>query len=179
MHEVWLAMSASPFIRTEVPGDRHSDAPLAFDLPGLSGRSENTTSSFASAWLSRIPASWIGMSGYLVAGVCLGLILIVALTLTRGDSSTAAASAGVVTDNVVHLQAKQVSAACWRGTDTDEAARLTVSLEVGLDGKVRNAVAAGESPAMRGCIEAYVKSWVFLPQANPSQMVLPFEIDPR
>lgn len=119
------------------------------------------------------------MSGYLLAGVLLGLVLIVAITLTRGDSSAATASAGVVTDDEVHVKAKQIAASCWRGTDTDEPARVTVSLEVGLDGKVRNAIAAGESAAMRACIESYVKSWQFLPQANPSQMVLPFEITPR
>jgi hypothetical protein len=119
------------------------------------------------------------MSGYLVAGVFLGLVLIVALSLTRGDSAKAAASAGVVTDNVVHLKANQISETCWRGADTDGPARVTVSLEVGLDGKVRNARAAAETPAMRACIEAHVKSWEFLPQANASQMVLPFEIEPR
>lgn len=179
-------MSASPFSRSEarVPPDRMSDAPMALDL------SSNTGSTFvaprhpARAWLDQIlgeiPQAWLGMSGYLVAGVCLGLVLIVALSLARGGATnSAAASAGVVTDNVVHLDAKQISAPCWRGVDTDTAARVTVSLEVGLDGKVRNARAAGESAAMRACIEAHVKGWEFLPQANPSQMVLPFEIDPR
>jgi len=119
------------------------------------------------------------MSGYLVAGVFLGLILIVALSLTRGDSRTAAASAGVITDNVVHLKGREINEACWRGADADGPARVTVSLEVGLDGKVRNAVAAGESPAMRGCVEAHVKAWEFLPQATSSMMVLPFEIAQR
>jgi hypothetical protein len=32
---------------------------------------------------------------------------------------------------------------------------------------------------MRACVESHVKSWEFLPQASASQMVLPFEIDPR
>ena len=129
--------------------------------------------------LSHIPRAWLGMSGYLVAGVFLGLVLIVALSMTRGSSNRSAASAGVVTDTIVHLASNQVSPACWRGADSDSPARVTVSLEVGLDGKVRNARAAGESPAMRACVEAHVKAWEFLPQANPSQMVLPFEIDPR
>ena len=118
------------------------------------------------------------MSGYLAGGVLLGLVLIIGLTLTRGDSSTAAA--GVITDNVVHLSSAQISAPCWRGTSKDDGpARVTVSLEVGLDGKVRNAIAAGESPAMRNCVESHVKSWEFLPQATSSQMVLPFEIEAR
>jgi hypothetical protein len=170
-------MSGSPFVRTEVRRERSSDAPISVDLSRDSVDTGRT--SIPIRWASRIPRSWIRMSGYVVAGVFLGLVLIVAFTLARGDSSAAAASAGVVTDNVVHLKAKQLSASCWRGTDSDEAARVTVSLEVGLDGKVRNAIAAGESPAMRACIESHVKSWQFLPQANPSQMVLPFEIDPR
>ena len=37
----------------------------------------------------------------------------------------------------------------------------------------------GEPAAVRACVEAHVKSWEFLPQATSSQMVLPFEIDPR
>ena len=118
------------------------------------------------------------MSGYLVAGVFLGLILIVGLSLTRNDGPTAAA--GIITDNVVHLSAAQIGAPCWRGTAKDDGpARVTVSLEVGLDGKVRNAIAAGESAAMRSCIESHVKSWEFLPQAMSSQMVLPFEVEAR
>ena len=180
-------MSASPFSRNDVHPDRPSDAPMAFDLYSTStgnGHAGNTGSTIvAPRWmtqaLSHIPRAWLGMSGYLVAGVFLGLVLIVALSMTRGTSTRSAASAGVVTDNIVHLASNQVSPACWRGADSDSPARVTVSLEVGLDGKVRNARAAGESPAMRACIESHVKAWEFLPQANPSQMVLPFEIDPR
>lgn len=120
------------------------------------------------------------MSGYLLAGVVLGLVLIAALGLTRGDSrSNAAASAGIVTDDVVHLRARDIGASCWRDVDTSEPARVTVSLEIGLDGKVRNAIAAGETPAMRACVEHLVKAWEFLPQATSSQMVLPFEIATR
>jgi hypothetical protein len=166
-------MSASPFVHTEIRPDRFSDAPIAVDIRGV----DTARRSGPSGWASGIPQSWVGMSGYLIAGVFLGLILIVALGITRGDSSKAAA--GVVTDNVVHLNATQLAAPCWRGVEDDGPARVTVSLEVGLDGKVRNARAAGESPAMRACIESHVKAWEFLPQANPSQMVLPFEIDPR
>jgi len=176
-------MSASPFVRTEVRPDRSSDAPIAVDVgrdprDPRAGLVDTTRRARRDGgWTSRIPQSWIGMSGYLVAGVLLGLVLIVAFGITRPDSSKAAA--GVVTDNVVHLKPSQLAAQCFRGVDDDGPARVTVSLEVGLDGKVRNARAAGESPAMRACIEAYVKAWEFLPQANPSQMVLPFEIDPR
>ena len=171
-------MSASPFPRTEVPTDRRSDAPLAFDTASDTG-----TVHILRGWASKIPQSWMGTSGYLVAGVFLGIVLIVAITVTRGDSSaSAAASAGVVTDNVVRLGARDIGESCWRGAagaGKGGAARVTVSLEVGLDGKVRTAVAAGESTTMRGCVESHVKAWEFLPQATSSQMVLPFEIDPR
>ncbi|MDB5213951.1 MAG: hypothetical protein JWO86_1878 [Myxococcaceae bacterium] len=172
LHEPLVAMSASPFVRTEVRPDRSSDAPIAVDIGGIDTARTNRPS-----WASRIPQAWIGMSGYLIAGVFLGLVLIVALGFTRGDSNKAAASPGLVTDNVVHLKATQLGAQCWKGVEDDGPARVTVSLEVGLDGKVRNARAAGESPALRACIESHVKAWEFLPQANPSQMVLPFEID--
>ena len=171
-------MTASPFARTEVRPDRSSDAPIAVDIGRGAAVDTARRARPGDGWTSRIPQSWIGMSGYLVAGVLLGLILIVAFGITRTDSSSAAA-AGVVTDNIVHLKSNQLAAQCFRGVDDDGPARVTVSLEVGLDGKVRNARAAGESPAMRACIEAHVKAWEFLPQANPSQMVLPFEIDPR
>lgn len=167
-------MSASPFVRTEPPRDRASDIPTFRDISVDTGSHGVDLGS----WMSRIPQSWLGMTGYLVAGVFLGLILIVALTLTRGDSSPTA-SAGVVTDNIVHLGGRDVNDACWRGMTKDDPARVTVSLEIGLDGKVRNAVAAGESATMRKCIESHVKAWEFLPQATSSQMVLPFEINPR
>ena len=178
-------MPASPFSRSDAHLDRNSDAPMALDLYATgNGNAANTTGPFvAPRWvtqaLGHIPQAWLGMSGYLVAGVCLGLILIVALSLTRSSSVRSAASAGVVTDNIVHLGSNQMSPLCWRGADSDSPARVTVSVEVGLDGKVVTAKAAGESPAMRSCVESHVKSWEFLPQAKASQMVLPFEIDPR
>lgn len=173
-----MSASTSPFVRTELPQGPDSDAPLALDLAGDSGN--NASSNVG--WVSRIPRSWFGMSGYLVAGVFLGLVLILAVTVTRGDPSATAASAGIVTDNIVHLNARDIGDSCWRSAAASKsgtAARMTVSMEIGLDGKVRSAVAAGESPMMRNCIESHVKSWEFLPQAASSQMVLPFEIDPR
>lgn len=173
-------MSASPFAhhheRAEHPFERTSDAPLAMDLAGNTGSTHLPAPSPWQGWASKIPQSWIGMSGYLIAGVFLGLVLIVALSLTRGEATRSTASAGVVTDSVVHLGAKEIGDSCWRGAAKDGPARVTVSLEVGLDGKVRHAIASGESPVMRGCVESHVKAWEFLPQANPSQMVLPFEI---
>ncbi|CAN5709627.1 hypothetical protein BH11MYX4_BH11MYX4_14930 [soil metagenome] len=165
-------MSASPFFHTEVRPDRPSDAPLAVDTAGDTG-----ATSLPVGWArltSRIPPAWIGMSGYLVAGVLLGLVLIVALSLSRSDPPP---KAGVVTDDVVRVHARDLGPACARAAK--QAGKMTVSIEVGLDGKVRQAIAAGESPVVRGCVESHVRSWEFLPQATSSQMVLPFEIDPR
>lgn len=177
MHWLQVAMHPSPFARTDAPRDRSSDVPTVMEISGDTG---SHGIQLGGGLLSRIPQSWLGMSGYLVAGVLLGLVLIVALSLTRGESSpTAAASAGVITDNVVHLRAREINDGCWRGMVKDDPARVTVSLEIGLDGRVRNAVAAGESAAMRSCVESHVKTWEFLPQATSSQMVLPFEIAPR
>ncbi|MBX3188766.1 MAG: hypothetical protein KF819_17240 [Labilithrix sp.] len=168
-------MSASPFVHTEVPPERSSTAPLAVDHTG----SISLQPPFGGGWASKIPAGWLGMSGYLIAGVLLGLVLIVALSLTRSEPAAASAAPNTVTDNVVHLGARDIGESCWRSAATRERARITVSMEVGLDGKVRNAIATGETREMRGCVEAHVRGWEFLPQATPSMMVLPFEIHPR
>jgi uncharacterized membrane protein len=164
----------SPYLSpSPVRPDRPSDSPLAIDTAGNTG-----STSIRLDWAARmgIPRSWIAMSGYLLSGVVLGLIVIVGLTLTRNDPS---ATSGVVSDNVVRLHGRDFHESCWRGASKAAGARVTVSLEVGLDGKVRSAVAAGESPTMRSCVESHVKAWEFLPQAAATQMVLPFEIDPR
>ena len=63
------------------------------------------------------------------------------------------------------------------GIQKDGPARLTVSVEVGTDGQVRYAAAAGESASMRSCVESHVKTWEFLPQAQTTAMALPFEVD--
>jgi len=175
-------MSVSPFVHTEVRPDRASDAPLAVDMrggiAGLHDTGSLVTGDIPVGWASRLPPGLLGMSGYLVAGVGLGLVLIVALSLMRGESLPPAA-ANAVTDNIVHLHAKDVSESCWRGVTKAGAQRVTVSMEIGLDGKVRSAVAAGDAPTMKSCVEAHVKGWEFLPQAQATTMVLPFEIDTR
>lgn len=161
--------------------DRSSDAPMAYDTydPMASGSIIMPPKTGLAAMLDRIPTQYIGMSGYLVAGVLLGLILIVTLSLTRGESLPPAA-AGAVTDNTVHLHGKDVGDSCWKGSAKGATTKITVSMEIGLDGKVRRAVASGDSsPTMRSCVEAHVKGWEFLPQATASTMILPFEIDGR
>jgi hypothetical protein len=130
-------------------------------------------------WVNRIPKHWLGATGYLVAGVLLGLVLIVALSFSRGGEPTPTANAGVVTDNVMRLGATHISDACWSEVAKGGPARITVSMEVGVDGKVRSAVASGESRAMRSCVESHVRSWEFLPQAQAQAMVVPFEIERR
>src|SRR4051812_8373250 len=108
-------MSASPFGPPSVRPDRTSDAPLAVDT------GDTAHIKLRDGWLSKIPRSWIGMSGYLVAGVLLGLLLILALSLT-GESKT---SAGVVTDNVVRLHGRDIGESCWRGLPKASAAKVT------------------------------------------------------
>jgi hypothetical protein len=154
----------------EMPFERHSTAPLSMDFTG----------SVPLGWARRVPRSWVGMSGYLAAGVLLGLILILALSLTRSsDAAAASLPPGAITDNIVRLGAEDIGDSCWQGATKADLARITVSLEVGVDGKVRYAAAAGESPTMRGCVEAHVRSWEFLPQSEATTMVLPFEIARR
>lgn len=171
-------MSASSFVHTEVPHERSSTSPLAVDDSGSISIRPNWASGWH-RWQTKIPAGWLGVSGYLLAGVVLGLVLIASLSVMRGSSIAAKAAPGTVTDNVVHLGSRDIGASCWRGAASRERARITVSMEVGLDGKVRNAIATGETREMRGCVEAHVRGWEFLPQAAPSMMVLPFEIHAR
>ena len=161
----------------EQRAERLSDAPLSVEMTG------SASLQHAQGLLGRIPPSWLGMSGYLVAGIFLGLVLILALSMGRDGTAAAvpppASAAGVVSDNITHLHARDIGDTCWRGIEKAGPARLTVSFEIGTDGKVRYAVASGESPAMRSCVETHVKSWEFLPQAQATAMALPFEVDRR
>ena len=154
--------------------ERSTDAPLSLDL---SRSALDDTAPPMGQRRFGIPAAWVGMGGYLVAGIFLGLVLILALSVGRGDNATAAANA--VTDNIVHLHAREIGTSCWQGYDRSSPARLTVALEVGIDGKIRYAAASGETPTLRGCVEAHVKTWEFLPQSQAQTMVLPFEVDRR
>lgn len=125
------------------------------------------------------PRAWVTMSGYLAAGAGLGLFVILVLWVAQPRDAEPTARPGVVTDNIVHVAGGQLPDPCWSGIATSTPSRFTVSMEVGVDGKVRSAVASGEGSAMRSCIEAHVKGWEFLPQAQTQQMVLPFEIAAR
>ncbi|MDB4943684.1 MAG: hypothetical protein JWP97_3218 [Labilithrix sp.] len=183
-------MGPSPFVRTEAQrGDRLSEAPHVLDsgaslLPPALG---TASTRLLERWrelvsgMPRLPRAWVAMAGYLATGVALGLVLILLVSVLAGDGTgvkkTAAALA--VTDDVVHLHARDIGTTCWRGAPDPSLAKLTVALEVGLDGKVRSAQARGDSPVMRGCVESHVRAWEFLPQAQSSQMVLPFEVDAR
>ncbi len=162
---------------SEYGRDRSSDAPIAVDLSGSMQVPPSALASLASR--IGIPQSWVGMSGYLVAGIFLGLLLILALSIGRGDAATAASSPNAVTDNVVRLHAQDIPSSCWQGYDKTGPARLTVALEIGIDGKIRYAAASGETAPLRSCIEAHVKEWEFLPQQQAQTMALPFEIGRR
>ena len=120
------------------------------------------------------------MGGYLAAGVMLGLLLILALSASRGSHAVAQqAQTNLITDPIVHLHARDIGNTCWEGLNRFGPARLTVVVEVGVDGKIRYAAASGETASMRGCVEAHVKAWEFLPQAQAQMIALPFEVDRR
>ncbi len=156
--------------------ERMSDAPIAMDVSGSVRVPPTGLSALASRF--NIPQSWVGMSGYLVAGIFLGLVLIFALSIGRSEAA-AATSPNAVTDNVVRLHAQDIGTSCWQGYDKAGPARLTVALEVGIDGKIRYAAASGETPMLRSCVEAHVKAWEFLPQQQAQTMALPVELDRR
>jgi hypothetical protein len=153
--------------------ERTTDAPISVDVSG---------SDDAASAASRlgIPPSWVTMGGYLAGGIFLGLLLILALSFSRRDAAAAsAASSNAVTDSVIRLHARDIAASCWVGHEKLGPARLTVALEVGIDGKIRYAAASGESPTMRSCVESHVRAWEFLPQAQAQTMALPVEVDRR
>lgn len=171
-----------------IPEQRHSDAPLAVDTTGST--SIPSVHMFGDGLIgqivAKIPPQYLGLTGYLVTGVFLGLVLILALSIGNGSSNDAAVSAtttptsaNAVTDNVTRLHAREIGDSCWQGIQKDGPARLTVSLEIGTDGHVRYAAAAGESASMRSCVESHVRTWEFLPQAQTTAMALPFEVDRR
>lgn len=173
--EVIGAMSShnEPFVV-----ERPSDSPLSMDISD--GMSPSTTALANFASKLKLPPSWVGMSGYLAAGVLLGVVLILTLSIGQNNEDAAAGmSPDATTDTIVRLHSKDITSTCWQGIDNREQARLTVALEIGIDGKVRYAAASGETAAMRHCVEAHVQSWEFLPQQRALTMALPFEIDRR
>lgn len=179
------------------PRNRTTDAPISMDVDmsqqsvppmamstGMPGAPVNNgLPPFVNELLARMPRSWVGMSGYLVAGIFLGLVLIAALSIGRPSDANAALpppSPNAIMDNVVRLHARDIGNTCWAGLENKQGpARLTVALEVGIDGKIRYAAASGETPSMRECVETHVKQWEFLPQAQAQTMALPFEVDRR
>ena len=171
------------------PRNRTTDAPVALEIETIPAAPEpkNPFAIASHAFVGiaaklKIPPQWVGMSGYLVSGIFLGLILIAALSLGRGadDANGAPPPAADATfDNIVRLHAQQIGSTCWGGLGTQGTARLTVALEVGVDGRIRYAAASGASSLMRECVETHVKSWEFLPQAQAQTMALPVEIDRR
>lgn len=171
-----------------IPPPRHSDAPLAVDTTGSTSipHAHVFGDGLIGQIVARIPPQYLGLTGYLVAGIFLGLVLILSLSIGHGSAADGAVSAtttptaaNAVTDNVTRLHAREIGDSCWQGIAKEGPARLTVSLEVGNDGRVRYAAAAGESASMRSCVEAHVRSWEFLPQTQTTAMALPFEVDRR
>ena len=171
------------------PDPRHSDAPLAVEMTGSTSLppAHMFGDGLIGQIIARIPPQYLGLTGYLVAGIVLGLVLILALSIGHGGAAndasvtatTTPTAANAVTDNVTRLHAREIGDSCWQGISKEGPARLTVSLEVGVDGRVRYAAAAGESASMRSCVESHVRTWEFLPQAQTTAMALPFEVDRR
>lgn len=124
----------------------------------------------------RVTRAWLVTVGYLLVGIVLGLLLIFGLTLTNNEASGATSA---VTDDIVRLHARDIGLTCWAGASGDRPAKLTVSLEVSIDGKVQTATASGATAAMRSCVETRVRAWEFLPQAQNATMMLPIEVDRR
>ncbi len=161
-------MSASPPFLLD-PADR-SDAPIAIDSLDATGNDSR----------HRSPRLWIVLSAYLGAGALMGGLLVLALGATRRDSTpNASPSAGPVTDDIVRLHARDIGESCWRGAAKVGAASVSVALGIDTEGRVHKAVASGESQAMRTCVESRIKTWEFLPQATPVELVLPVQIDTR
>ncbi|MBX3231303.1 MAG: hypothetical protein KIT84_10200 [Labilithrix sp.] len=164
------------------PRNRTTDAPVAMDLDASHSVPPPAHPLAGIAAKLKIPQQWVGMSGYLVAGIFLGLVLIAALSIGRSSDASASlppAAPDAMLDNIVRLHAHDIGTPCWAGLGTQGTARLTVALEVGVDGRIRYAAASGASPVMRDCVESHVKAWEFLPQAQALTMALPVEIDRR
>jgi hypothetical protein len=169
-----------------IPTPRPSDAPLAVDTTGETSLppAHMFGDGLIGQIIARIPPQHLGIAGYLVAGIFLGLVLILSLSIGHASANdgtvsatTTPTAANALTDNVTRLHAREIGDSCWQGIAKEGPARLTVSLEVGTDGHVRYAAAAGESASMRSCVEAHVRSWEFLPQSQTTAMALPFEVD--
>jgi hypothetical protein len=163
-------------MRSDIPPAPFSAPPFTIDVPRQAPPVE-----------PGIGVTWLGLSRYLVTGIVLGLLVVVALVASRPGAEAASAAASVappslqdpVTDEVTRLHGRDLPEACFQDLTADRPARFQVSMEVGLDGKVRHAFASGPSAAMRACLEHHVRAWEFLPQAQASAMTLPFDVDRR
>ncbi|AKU95220.1 hypothetical protein AKJ09_01884 [Labilithrix luteola] len=136
-------------------------------------------------WNRRLPPRWLALTGYLLVGVAIGLVLLLGMALSRrerlahaaGAATGVAATAATISDAVVHLHAAHIDKTCWQGIAPQEnPTRLTVSMAIGADGKIRSATSAGGSATMRSCVESYVKTWEFLPQTGTPSMIVPVEV---
>lgn len=136
-------------------------------------------------WNRRLPTRWISMIAYLLVGVALGLVLLLGMALSHrerlapsaGAVPALAMHATTISDAVVHLHAAHIDKTCWQGiAPRENPTRLTVSLDIGSNGKVGSATSAGGSATMRSCVESYVRTWEFLPQAGGQAMIVPVEV---
>lgn len=106
----------------------------------------------------------------------------------RTDSSSSGSSRGAQLDagqiqGVVHRYTPAVRRSCWqplldaRDPSAPASARVTVSLTVGADGKVRSATASSDPPGypgLSGCIVQRVRTWIFPPSSGTTTVEVPF-----
>lgn len=103
-----------------------------------------------------------------------------------GTSSTGSASQPLDSSQIqstVQRYTPSVRRSCWqpaldaRDPNAPTSARVTVSITVGPDGKVRNASADGEPrgyPGLAGCITQRVRMWTFPPSNGTTTVQVPF-----
>jgi hypothetical protein len=157
--------------------ERTSDIPLTTDL--IESNRGLAPSAMPTVRRASAPRTWrrfapVALGGFLVAGaLALGIIL------TAGPKSAASGSANVITDTVVRLHGSDIDRGCWKDHADSDTARLSVAMEVGIDGKIRYATAAGATPELRSCVETLVQSWEFLTQERAQTMALQIEVDQR
>lgn len=122
--------------------------------------------------------AWKTVAVHLTFGLSIGVLLLSAIRVGTKTAAADVLPGGAITDTTVRLHAGDIAASCWEGADDDHA-RLTVAMEVGIDGKIRYATATGGSSTLPACVENHVKAWAFLTQDHAQTMAIPVEVDRR
>jgi hypothetical protein len=80
-----------------------------------------------------------------------------------------------VVRRTVSAHSAEIRKACWdaRG-DSPDTAKVSVVVEVAVDGSVSSAMATGDDPKLARCLETHIKSWTFPPPKQTSTVNIPF-----